>query len=175
MFRRFVLLSMCFVTFSVFAQTLSQECQEAVHTGEIARNTDIYGPCGFDNKQKALKEWAPWAEHENAGQALYEICIRYEEAENYCQKAEQLGNGPALLRRANMLYNQKDYTNAANFYTHALSSSLLTESEKGQIAQNMGLLYMNPNSSYYNPTKGMPLIERAVGRRGAEANNLMGV
>ena len=177
MFHYFVCFFACFMVFPVLAQTfsLSQECQEAVRIAESVRTPDIYDNCDFGNEKKALEEWAPWAEREKAGQALYEICIRHKKAEIYCQKAEELGNGSALLHHANNLYNQKDYTKAANFYTQALSSPLLTEDEKGQVAQNMGLLYMNPNSSYYNPAKGMPLIERAVKRRGAEANNLMGV
>ena len=160
---------------SATAQTLSLECQEAVCAGENVRNPEVYSACGFDDKQKAFGEWALWAEKEKAGQALYEICMRHKGAETYCQKAANLGNGPALLQIANQMYAQNDYTGAANFYTRALSTPLLSEAEKGDIAQKMGLLYMNPNSSYYNPQKGMPLVERAIERRGAEANNLMGV
>ena len=180
MFRRIILSCLCFTTLPVLAQTffLSSECQEAVRAGESVRNMEIYAACGFNDKQKALGEWALWAEKEKAGQALYEICIRHPEAyqsETYCQKAAQLGNGPALLYLGKKSYNQKDYKKAATFYSGALSSPLLTDTEKGEIAQNMGLLYVDPNSNYYNPKKGIPLIERAVERRGAEANNLMGV
>ena len=180
MFRRFIVLSTCLVVLPVFAQTfsLSLECQEAVRSAENIRNSDIYTACDFNNRQKAFGEWSLWAEKENAGQALYEICVRHPEvhqAESYCQKAVKLGNGPALLRQANKLYHEKNYKEAANFYTRALNSPLLNTAEKGLIAQNMGLLYMNPESNYYNPKKGMPLIEKAVTRRGAEANNLMGV
>ena len=181
MFRRFVISCIC-LTISVPAWTqtfsLSSECQEAVRSGESIRNPDIYTACGFDDRQKALGEWTLWAEKEKAGQAFYEICVRHPtsyQAESYCQKAIELGNGPALLRQANNLYQKKDYKGAATFYTQALKSPLLNNTEKGQIAQNMGLLYMNPESSYYNPKKGMPLIEKAINRRGAEANNLMGV
>ncbi|MGN0919974.1 MAG: hypothetical protein ACI4OR_04390 [Alphaproteobacteria bacterium] len=162
------------------AQTsaLGIECQEAVRAGENIRNPAVYAACGFDERQKAFGEWALWAEKEKAGQALYEICVRHPEApqaERYCQKAVQLGNGPALVRAANQKYQQKEYAAAAGFYTRALSSPLLSEAEKGDISQKMGLLYLNPDSNYYNPAKGLLLIERAVGRRGAEANNLMGV
>ena len=175
---RFIFGLLCsVVTVPAMAQTfsVSLECQEAVRAGENMRTSDIYAVCGFDDRQKALGEWALWAEKEKAGQALYEICIRHKGAEVYCQKAARLGNGSALLREANKLYDQKEYAKAAEFYTKALASPLLNEFEKGDIAQKMGLLYLNPESSYYNPTKGLPLIERAVERRGAEANNLMGV
>ena len=181
MFRRFVVSCICLtISVPVFSQTfsLSTECQEAVRSAENIRNPDIYTACGFDDRQKALGEWSLWAEKEKAGQAFYEICTRHPSsysAESYCQKAMELGNGPALLRHANSLYEKKDYKGAATFYTRALKSPLLNNAEKGQIAQNMGLLYMNPESSYYNPKKGMPLIEKAISRRGAEANNLMGV
>lgn len=180
MFYRFVFSCVCFMALPSFSQTfsLSSECQEAVRAGENIRSTDIYTACGFDDKEKAFGEWTLWAEREKAGQAFYEICIRHQEdykAKLYCQKAVQLENGPALLRQANDLYSQHDYTGAASFYTRALASPLLNESEKGDIAQKMGLLYLNPDSNYYNPVKGMPLIERAIERRGAEANNLMGV
>ena len=180
MFRFLLPCFICALSCSVVAQTLSAnlECQEAVRAGENTRNPAVYTACGFNERQKAFGEWALWAEKEKAGQALYEICVRHPEAyqaKSYCQKAADLGNGPALLQVANQLYAQKNYTGAAGLYTRALASPLLTEAEKGDVAQKMGLLYLNPNSSYYNPAKGMPLIERAVGRRGAEANNLMGV
>ncbi len=175
---RFIFGLLCsMMTIPAMAQSfsISLECQEAVRAGENMRTPDIYAACGFDDRQKALVEWALWAEKEKAGQALYEICVRHKEAEVYCQKAIQLENGPALLRTANKLYDQKEYTKAAGFYAKALKSPLLNEAEKGDIAQKMGLLYLNPESSYYNPQKGMPLVERAIERRGAEANNLMGV
>lgn len=177
MFRRFILSCVCFVALPVLGQTFSMslECQEAVRAGESIRNSEIYSACGFDDRQKALGEWTLWAEKEKAGQALFEICARHKGAETYCQKAVQLGNGSALLREANKLYEQKNYAGAAGLYTKALASPLLNDFEKGDIAQKMGLLYLNPESSYYNPTKGLPLIERAIERRGAEANNLMGV
>ena len=177
MFRRFILSCVCFMALPALAQnfSLNLECQEAVRAGESIRNDDIYSACGFDDRQKAMGEWTLWAEREKAGQALYEICIRHKGAESYCQKAVQLGNGSALLREANKLYEQTDYTGAAGLYTKALSSPLLNDFEKGDIAQKMGLLYLNPDSSYYNPAKGLPLVEKAIERRGAEANNLMGV
>ncbi len=178
---RFLLSFLCITSLSTAwgqSFSLSPECQEAVRAGENIRNSTVYTSCGFDERQKAFGEWALWAEKEKAGQALFEICTRHSDdyqAQNYCQKAVQLGNGPALLKMANQLYNQKDYTQATTLYAKALSSPLLTDSEKGDIAQKMGLLYLNPDSRYYNPTKGMPLVEKAIGRRGAEANNLMGV
>ena len=177
MFRRFVFFSLVTLVFNpVFAQvsSLTIPCQEAVRTAETIRNNEIYSKCGFDNRKKAIGEWAVWAEAEKAGQALYEICLR-QKAENYCQKAIEFENGPALLRRANQLYTEKKYAEAAGFYTRALPSPLLTNDEKGQIAQNMGLLYLDKNSTYYNPQKGLPLIEKATQMRGAEANNIMGV
>ena len=180
MFRYLTILSVCSLAISTVAQAsaLTAECQEAVRAGENVRNLTIYTTCGFDDKKTAFGEWSIWAEKEKAGQALYEICARHQGnalAERYCQKAAELGNGSALLHMANQLYKKNDYQGAASLYTRALNSPLLTDAEKGDIAQNMGLLYMNPSSSYYNPQKGMPLIERAVQRRGAAANNLMGV
>ena len=180
MFHCFVAFCVCVFALSVAAQpaSLTIECQNAVLAGERIRNSDVYTACGFDDQQKALNEWARWAEREKAGQALYEICARHPgsyQAKYYCQKAAQLGNGSALLHQANELYTKGDYAGAATFYMQALSTPLLNEAEKGDIAQKMGLLYMNPDSSYYNPQKGMPLIERALNRRGAEANNLMGI
>ena len=180
MFRYFVILSLCSTALTALAQTtsLTPECQQAVRASEERRTPDVYTACGFDDQRKAFHEWARWAEKEKAGQALYEICVRHPgtyQAKYYCQKAAKLENGPALAYQANELYNKNDFVGAAALYTKALASPLLNEAEKGDIAQKMGLLYMNPDSSYYNPQKGMPLIERAVSRRGAEANNLMGV
>ena len=180
MFRYLILSCICLVGLPVLAQTfsISSECREAVRSGENVRTPHIYDTCGFNDEMTAFEDWDIWAESEKAGQALYEICIRHpssEKANTYCQEAIQFGNGPALLYQANKFYSQKEYTYAANYYTKALSSPLLNDAEKGDIAQKMGLLYLNPESSYYNPQKGLPLIERAIERRGAEANNLMGI
>ena len=177
MLRHFLFCSLAILTFkSAYAQvsSLTIPCQEAARTAETIRNDEIYTKCGFDNRKKALGEWAVWAEAEKSGQALYEICLRHK-METYCQKAVEFGNGPALLRRANKLYTEKKYAEAAALYTRALPSPLLTTVEKGQIAQNMGILYLDKTSTYYNPQKGVPLIEKATQMRGAEANNIMGV
>ena len=178
MFRYLIAFTAFTLTVHAQAGSLTQECQEAVRAGEIVRNPDVYTACGFNDKRKALGEWAFWAQKEKAGQALFEICVRHQndpQSDRYCQQAADLKNGPALVRQANKLFNQKQYAQASAFYTKALNTPLLNEAEKGQIAQNMGLLYMNPDSGYYNPQKGLPLVERATQRRGAEANNLMAV
>ena len=88
----------------------SDFCKEALLSAEKVRNESIYDTCGFNDKNRAFSEWALWAEKEKAGQALYEICVRYpdlSQAEVLCQKAFNLGNGPALLQRANQLYKEK--------------------------------------------------------------------
>ena len=167
-----------YLPFANAAFNKTDSCKEILLKAESKRNETIYDTCGFNDRVRAFTEWAPWAEQEKAGQALYEICVRFSgssQAERICQKAVELENGPAIIRQANRLYDQQNFTQAAELYAKALSSPLLTNLEKGKVAENMGMLYMNPESNYYNPTKGMPLIQKAIDQRGALANNLMGV
>lgn len=161
------------------AQDISDEmCREALLTAETKRNPAIYSQCGFDDMHQAIMKWAPWAESNNAYQAMYELCIRYSdlnEGPELCQKAILGGNGPALVLQGNDFYAQKNYIKALESYMLALKTPLLTEEEKGQISENIAVLYLDKNSAYYNPAQGVPLAEKATQQRSALANNIMGV
>lgn len=162
-----------------FAQTTPDiQCQKAILEAEKQRTPQIYHQCGFDDAGRAFIHWKDWADRNNAYQAMYELCVRYPEAPesiSLCQKAALGGNGPALIHLADRLYEQKKYAEAFQSYTQALKSPLLTSDEKGSIAEKIGVLYLDSQSTYYNPSKGFPLIEKAAGQRGALANNIIGV
>lgn len=156
---------------------MSEACRKNLLAAEEVRNTKVYTQCGFDDKYQALPRWSSWVQNHNMYQAMYELCVRYSDTLNgqkLCQKAVAGGNGPALLRQGDSFYEQKNYIEALQSYTNALKSPLLTEAEKGHIAEKIGVLYLNPQSSYYNPTKGLPVIEKASEQRGALSNNILG-
>ena len=165
------------LAFAQLSQT-EENCRRDLLVAEKQRNSQIYTRCGFDNLDMALIQWKGWAERNHAYQAMYELCVRYPDTadgERLCQLAAIGGNGPALLIQGDKLYDQKKYQEAFQSYTSALKSSVLTADEKGRIAEKIAVIYLDPQSSYYNPAKGLPLIEKATGQRGALANNIMGV
>lgn len=179
-FKKFLLVCCLGYSTLAFAQNQSMEvqCQNGLLEAERQRNTQIYTQCGFDDIDRAMMQWKGWAERNNAYQAMYELCARFPDTRdgvNLCQKAAIGGNGPALVYQADKLYDQKKYREAFQSYSQALKSPMLTNEEKGQIAEKIGVLYLDPQSSYYNPAKGLPLMEKAVGQRGALANNVLGV
>lgn len=178
-FRKILLFCCLGYSALAFAQIMPNDaqCQKAVLEAEKQRNPQVYSQCGFNDAGKAFVHWKNWAERNNAFQAMYELCVRYPEAPesiSLCQKAALGGNGPALIHLADKLYEQKKYMEAFQSYTQALKSPLLTSDEKGSIAEKIGVLYLDPQSSYYNPSKGFPLIEKATRQRGALANNIIG-
>ena len=118
------------------------------------------------------------AKENNAYQAMYELCMRHpnhRESANLCELAVSGGNGSALLNQGNKQYAEKNYIQALQSFTQALRSPLLTDEEKGQISEKIGILYLDKNSTYYNSKKGLPLIEKATQQRSALANNIIGV
>lgn len=175
------LLSACFTAlFPVWAmgQIIALDCEKELLDAEQNRQETIYLQCGFDDESTAMNTWAPWAQENQAYQALYEIYTRhphYWSSPDLFNAAIQGKNGPALVLKATELYQQKNYPEAISLYSEALRSPLLNDEEKGLITQNIGLLYLNPQSSYYNAKKGLPLIKKATQQRSALSNNIMGV
>lgn len=165
---------------SAFAQDSFdvETCRLALLEAEQQRNPQVYSQCGFDDTNYAVTRWASWLKENNAYQAMYELCIRHpkhRESIRLCELAVSGGNGPALLNHGNKKYDEKNYIQAIQSYTQALRSPLLTDEEKGQISEKIGTLYLDKNSTYYNPKKGLPLIEKAAHQRSALANNIIGV
>lgn len=155
-----------------------ETCRLAVLQAEQQRNPQVYSQCGFDDVNYAVVKWASWAKENNAYQAMYELCMRHpnhRESANLCELAVWGGNGSALLNQGNKQYAEKNYIQALQSFTQALRSPLLTDEEKGQISEKIGTLYLDKNSTYYNPKKGLPLIEKATQQRSALANNIIGV
>ena len=162
------------------SQDLVQECQESLMEAETnPRNSKLYSQCGFDNEQIAFGTWLPWAQENNAYQALFEIANRHPQnldSEKIMLQAVEANNGSALILQGDKFYySEKDFPQAISSYAKALKAKNLTEEEKGHIGEKIGLLYLNPESSYYNATKGLPIIEKATTQRSALANNIMGV
>ena len=173
----------CFsVIFSLSVQaqdsSVSDACRSAVLQAEQKRDPQVYSQCGFDDVKYGVMKWASWAKENNAYQAMYELCVRHpnhRESLSLCEVAVSGGNGSALLNLGNKQYAEKNYIQALQTYTQALRSPLLTDEEKGHIGEKIGTLYLDKNSAYYNPKKGLPLIEKATGQRSALSNNIIGV
>lgn len=154
------------------------DCQQKILEAETNRQEDIYHECGLKDERMAFETWASWAIENKAYQALYEISKAFpenEQSEELFQIAVTGNNGPALIQRGDMFYRAQNYPQAIAHYTKALNSPLLTLEEKGHITENIGLLYLNPSSSYYDAKKGVPLITKATEQRSSLANNIMGV
>lgn len=165
---------------SAFAQGFgtNDPCKEQLLAAEEKRMPEVYSQCGFDDKYHALIKWSSWTQNHNMYQAMYELCVRYGDTTDgakLCKKAIAAGNGPALLYQGDQFYKKQNYVDALSSYARALQSPMLTDAEKGHVAENIGVLYLDPRSSYYNPSKGIPVLQKAAEQRAALANNILGV
>ncbi len=163
------------ISLPVLSQT---ECQTRLLEAERSRQEALYTQCGFDDEETALSIWAPWAEENQAYQALFEIYKRFPnswKSNDLLQQSIRGENGSALIVQGDQFYQQGSFPQAITLYTKALKTPLLTTEEKGHVAQNIGLLYLNPDSQYYNPKNGLPIMKQATEQRSALANNIMGI
>ncbi len=160
------------------AHTQTMDCESALLNAEKSRQDSVYALCAFDDEDTALNTWASWARENQAYQALFEVYKRHPNswmADDLLEELVQNKNASALVVQGSKIYAQQNYPEAIALYSEALTSPMLNTEEKGLIAQNIGLLYLNPQSTYYNAKKGLPLIQKATQQRSALANNIMGI
>ncbi|MBP5343538.1 MAG: sel1 repeat family protein [Alphaproteobacteria bacterium] len=164
--------------FPAQAQTLSMEqCLPLLQRAELEPNPAIYDQCGFNDVTIATTQWPPILEENKVAHALYEICVRHPkqpQSQAYCMMAAKLGDGPAVAWAGDIYFKKNQIPKAISYYNYALQRGGLPIERESQIITQMALLYVRPDSPYYNPTEAIPLLQKASQQRSALANNMMG-
>ncbi len=159
------------------AQNLSDEaCEKLLTMAETDPNSDIYTDCSFDDELKAWNTWAPFVASQNMKRGIFELCKRYpyhQYGPLYCDKAEQLGFGPALMQKGNRYLKEGKINEALNYFNRALKTSDLSEEEILKITEDLGILYLT-KGPHYNPRSGVSLLSKAANNDSPIANNALG-
>ena len=152
-------------------------CQNLVLESETEYDSTTYDECGFSDLRTAIAYWAPLAEQNKWGNALYEIYKRHSDYPNikhYLYQAAQAGQSDALVLTGHELFDQGKITEAMRYYNIAIRSDL-DEATQGAITGRLSMLYANPNGPYYDLEKALPLLQKAALQRQAQPNNVLGV
>lgn len=155
-----------------------QDCDQMVAEAEVTNNTNVYDLCGFNDPDIAWTKWSGLASQKHWEKALYQLCVRYPAHEYsglYCEKSANLGYGPALAVMGHRAMDEDHGDMAVQYYTRALQSKELNEEQQGEVAEQLGLYYMEQDSSHYTPSKAVAFFQNAARRRSALSNNIMGV
>ena len=159
------------------AQNLSDEaCEKLLTMAETKPDSDIYTACAFDNEVKAWNTWAPFVASHNMKRGIFELCKRYPDHQYgplYCDKAEQLNFGPALMQKGNLYLKEGKINEALDYFNRALKSSDLSEEEILKITEDLGILYLT-KGPHYNPRSGVALLSKAANNNSPIANNALG-
>ena len=141
-------------------------------------DTNVYDLCGFNDPDVAWTKWSGLASQKHWKKALYQLCIRYPAHEYsglYCEKSANLGYGPALAVMGHRAMDEGLGDLAVQYYTRALQSKELSDEQEGEVAEQLGLYYMEQNSNHYAPSKAVAFFENAARRSSPLANNILGV
>jgi len=163
---------------SVWAQSTQEldACQNLVFESENEYDATTYDECGFSDLQTAFAYWAPLAEQNKWANALYEIYRRhldYPNVKRYLYKAAEFGQAEALAAVGHELFEQGKVAEAMRYYNMAIHGDV-DEGTQGLITGRLAMLYVDPNSSYYDINKALPLLKKAALQRQASANNVLG-
>ena len=155
-----------------------QDCNQMVAQAEVNNDTNVYDLCGFNDPDVAWTKWSGLASQKHWKKALYQLCIRYpghEYSGLYCEKSANLGYGPALAVMGHRAMDEGLGDLAVQYYTRALQSKELSDEQEGEVAEQLGLYYMEQNSNHYAPSKAVAFFENAARRSSPLANNILGV
>ena len=173
---------LCCISVLVFSSANAQSmqdlesCQSIVLQSEDDYNADIYEECWFNDLQTAIAYWGPVAEQNKWHNALYEIYTRHPDYPNikkYLYKAAEFGHPKALLAVGDELYEQGKIPLAMRYYNAAIQGDL-DEETQGKITGRLAILYADPNSSYFDIQRAIPLLKKASLQRQALPNNILG-
>ncbi len=152
-------------------------CQNLVLEAETEYDVTTYDDCGFNDLRTAIAYWAPLAEQNKWGNALYEIYKRhadYPNIKHYLYMAAKFGQSNSLVLVGHELFDQGKVAEAMRYYNVAIHGDL-DEETQGVITGRLAMLYVNPNSPYYDINKSLPLLQKAALQRQAQPNNVLGV
>lgn len=170
----------CLLAFSAQAEKLTVSvCKQKVLEAEQKADPTIYEKCGFGNRRRAFNTWAEFVYQNRAKTALYEICRRYYDVPNveyYCLKSAELRHLPAIIWMGDFYFKKGMYEKAVEFYTIAESQPQFKNmDEKGRLQENLGLLYLEPTFSLYDPKKAISFLKKASENRRPLSNNILAV
>jgi len=154
-----------------------ETCQNLVLESETEYDVTTYDDCGFNDLRTAIAYWAPLAEQHKWGNALYEIYKRhadYPNIKHYLYEAAQFRQADALVLVGHELFDQGKVAEAMRYYNVAIHGDL-NEETQGAITGRLAMLYVNPNTAYYDIDKALPLLQKAALQRQAQPNNVLGV
>lgn len=172
-----------FFSFSAQAQNhqnlqAPQDCDKMVAQAEITNDENVYNLCGFNDPDAAWTTWAGLASQKNWKKALYQLCVRYPAHDYsglYCEKSANLGYGPALAVLGHRALDEGLGNLAVQYYTRALQSKELNAEQEGEVAEQLGLYYLEQNTPHYSPSKAVSFFQNAAKRSSPLANNILGV
>ncbi len=154
-----------------------EECQKQLEAAEKDFTLFPYETCGFSDEEEVWNYLAPLASEKQWRRALFEICDHYPESQYgflYCQKAADLGFGPAQMTIGHIALLQKKPDLASAYYALALQSGHLDQAQINEIAENLAGVYLDENSGFFQPEKGIAFLKQAADNRSALSNNTLG-
>lgn len=176
--RFIILLGALMVSLSASAEVvIPTDCDVKLATAEMVGQTTVYDECGFNDAQTAWNKWAGWVSQKQYKRALYELCVRYPAhpySDLYCEKSANLGYAPAVAEQGHRLMDKGLSKPAVEHYTRALQTRSLSDEQEGQVAERLGLYYLDETGGAYAPAKGVVFLTEASKKRSAAANNMMG-
>lgn len=160
------------------AQTPVQDnCELLIEQAEENQDKTVYDQCGFNDAVRAFEYWGPYVSNKNYKKALFELAVRHPEHEYatlYIQKSADNGYGPALVKMGHQAFAEGREEQAVSLYRQALQTNALSAEEQGEIAEKMGLIYLDAKSADFDFNKAMRFIKQAAENRQALSNNILG-
>ncbi len=176
----FVFLSLSAYLFctSVRAQSPQDlnDCHPLIQNAETTFDANVYPQCFFDDLPTAVSYWGPIATKNKWANALFEVYKRhkgYYKTQDFLHKAAELSHAQACLEMGDLMFEQGKIPEAMRYYNVA-SRGNLTDEEQGKITGRLAVLFANPNSSYYDIQKALPLLQKSALQRQALPNNILG-
>lgn len=173
-----VAVPLCAQETSTPTQPLVQDnCELLIEQAEETSDKAVYDQCGFNDTIRAFEYWGPYVSNKNYKKALFELAVRHpghEYAELYIQKSADNGYGPALIKVGHKAFAEGREEQAVSLYRQALQTNALTPEEQGEIAEKMGVIYLDSKSADFDFNKAMTFIKKAAENRQALSNNILG-
>lgn len=175
---KYIVLTLILFSTAVVAQTMPviEDCELSIAKAEQGGDEVAYTRCGFDDENLAFSKWSGFVSQKQMPKGMYELCMRHpthEYSPIYCQKAADLGYGPALAELGHRAMNESSSEAALRFYTRALATKQLNPEQEGKIAEQLGVYYLQPGD-HYVPAKAVAFLQTAAKKRSALANNALG-
>lgn len=183
--KKYLFLLTIIISLPLFAQEMSKNaenreqdnCEVLIEQAEGNTDRSVYERCGFDDPVRAFEYWGPYVSNKNYRKALFELAVRHPEHEYaalYIRKSADNGYGPALVKVGHQAFAEGREEQAVSLYRQALQTNALSAEEQGEIAEKMGLIYLDSKSADFDFEKAISFIKQAAENRQALSNNILG-